>query len=156
MQVQIFTDGSCHTQLKIGGWAVVILYEKEVVEISGYEKNTTHNAMEILSVLKGIDLIEKKLNLPVSEITKIEIISDSQYVVGILDRKEKLKRANFLTQKNTPVRNVELVKELIKKIETLPLVFTKIKAHQKKSDSINYNRVVDKLARAEVRKWVGR
>jgi len=44
-----------------------------------------------------------------------------------------------------------LVKQLIEKIETLPLKFTKIKAHQKKTQEINYNRVVDKLARAEVR-----
>ena len=150
MQIQIFTDGSCHTQLKIGGWAAVILLEKEIFKISGQEKYTTHNAMEILAVLKGIDFLEKKKIL----FSKIEVISDSQYVVRILERKEKLKLANFLTKKNAPIRNKELVKKLIEKIETLPLVFTKVKAHQKKSESINYNRVVDKLARAEVRKAV--
>ena len=147
MQIQIFTDGSCHTQQKVGGWAAVILFENEKIELKGHELETTHNAMELLAVLKALDFLEEKN----SAFTEIEVVSDSQYVVGILNRKEKLKHANFLTKKNNPIRNVDLVKRLIEKIETLPLVFTKIKAHQKKTSQINYNRVVDKLARAVVR-----
>lgn len=149
MQIQIYTDGSCHTQQRIGGWAAIILGEDENIELKGFVKDTTHNAMEILAVLKALDFLEKKPN---TSITKIEIVSDSQYVVRILERKEKLKANNFLTKKNIPIRNVELVKNLIEKIETLPLIFTKIKAHQKATDIINYNRVVDQLARNEVRK----
>jgi len=145
--IQIYTDGSCHTQQKIGGWAAIILFGKEKIELKGHELETTHNAMELLAVLKALDFLEEK-NISFS---KIEIISDSQYVVGILNRKEKLKQANFLTKKNTPIRNVDLVKDLIEKIETFPLIFTKVKAHQKKTQQINYNRVVDKLARAIVR-----
>ena len=147
MQIKIFTDGSCHTQQKIGGWAALIFFEKKKIELKGYELETTHNAMELLAVLKALDFLEEKNNT----ITKIEIVSDSQYVVGILNRKEKLKHANFLTKKNNPIRNVDLVKRLIEKIEILPISFTKVKAHQKKTSQINYNRVVDKLARAEVR-----
>ena len=150
MQIKIFTDGSCHTQQKVGGWAALIFFENEKIEIKGHELETTHNAMELLAVLKAIDFLEEKNN----PITKIEIVSDSQYVVGILNRKEKLKRANFLTKKNNPIRNVNLVKQLIRKIETLPLEFTKVKAHQKKTQEINYNRIVDKLARAEIRELV--
>ncbi len=150
MQVQIYTDGSCHTQQRIGGWAAIIFLEKEMIELKGVEKNTTHNAMEILAVLKALDFLEKKQET--NSISKIEIVSDSQYVVRILERKEKLKANNFLTKKGTPIRNVDLVKKLIHRIETLPLIFIKIKAHQKATDKINYNRVVDKLAREMVRK----
>lgn len=151
MQIQIYTDGSCHTQKRVGGWAAIILGEEKNIELKGCEKDTTHNAMEILAVLKALNFLEKK-HLNNNAFTKIEIVSDSQYVVRILERKEKLKRNNFLTKKNNPIRNVELVKKLIEKIETLPLIFTKIKAHQKATDEINYNRVVDKLAREQVRK----
>ena len=150
MQIKIYTDGSCHTQQKIGGWAAVILFGDKKIEIKGYELETTHNAMELLAVLKGVDFLGEK-NI---DFSKIEIISDSQYVVGILNRKEKLKQANFLTKKNNPIRNVKLVQQLIEKIETLPIVFTKVKAHQKKTQQINYNRVVDKLARSVVRELI--
>ena len=150
MQIQIYTDGSCHTQQRIGGWAAIILGEEKNIELKGFVKDTTHNAMEILAVLKALDFLEK--NASATTYTKIEIVSDSQYVVRILERKEKLKANNFLTKKNNPIRNVELVKKLINRIETLPLIFTKIKAHQKATNKINYNRVVDKLAREQVRK----
>ncbi len=149
MQIQIYTDGSCHTQERIGGWAAIILGKEKNIEIKGFVKDTTHNAMEILAVLKALDFLEKEYN---NTFTKIEIVSDSQYVVRILERKEKLKANNFLTKKNNPIRNVDLVKKLIERIETLPLIFTKIKAHQKATTEINYNRVVDQLARNEVRK----
>lgn len=149
MQIQIFTDGSCHTQQRVGGWAAIIFLEEEIVELKGVKEDTTHNAMEILAVLKALEFLDKKQNKPIS---KIEVVSDSQYVVRILDRKEKLKANNFLTKKGNPIRNIELVKKLIVRIETLPLIFTKIKAHQKATDKINYNRVVDKLAREQVRK----
>lgn len=104
--------------------------------------------MELLAVLKALDFLENEKLV----FSKIEIVSDSQYVVRIIERKEKLKSANFLTKKNNSIRNVELVKKLIEKIESLPLEFTKVKAHQKKTDEINYNRVVDFLARSEVRR----
>lgn len=148
--IQIYTDGSCHTQKRIGGWASIILFQNEKLELKGTVLDTTHNAMELLAVLKALDYLEKQ-SLPYSQ---IEIISDSQYVVRILERMEKLRKANFLTKKNNPIRNVELVKKLIEKIETLPLIFTKIKAHQKKTSTINYNRVVDQIAREEVRRLV--
>ena len=105
--------------------------------------------MEILAVLKALDFLERKQGYT---FTKIEVISDSQYVVRIIDRKEKLKANDFSTKKGNPIRNVGLVKSLINRIETLPLIFTKIKAHQKATEKINYNRVVDKLARDQVRK----
>jgi len=149
MHIQIFTDGSCHTQKKIGGWAAIILFENKKIELEGHELETTHNAMELLAVVKALDFLGKN-NI---SLTKIEVVSDSQYVVGILERKEKLKQANFLTKKNNSIRNIKLVKQLIEKIETLPISFTKVKAHQKKTSEINYNRVVDKLARAVIRKY---
>ena len=146
--IQIYTDGSCHTQKRVGGWAAVILLKENLVKLKGHVLDTTHNAMEILAVLKALDYIEQK-KIPFS---KIEIISDSQYVVRIIERKEKLQKANFLTKKNQAIRNVNLVKNLISRIESMPLKFFKIKAHLKKTDKINYNRVVDHLARNEVRK----
>ena len=35
MQIQIFTDGSCHTQQRIGGWAAIIFLEDEKIELKG-------------------------------------------------------------------------------------------------------------------------
>jgi len=83
------------------------------------------------------------------------IYTDSQYVVGLEKRKEKLKTANFLTDKKVAIRNNEPVKCLIKYMDIYRLHFTKVQAHQKNNGSENYNREVDMLIRKEMRKAVG-
>ena len=86
----------------------------------------------------------------------IEIYSDSQYVVDLVDRKERLKNNLFITKKGTPVQNADLVQNLITLMEEFPLIFIKVKAHQRSTSEINYNREADILVRSLVRSAVGR
>ncbi|MEA3495660.1 MAG: ribonuclease H [Bacteroidota bacterium] len=147
---EIYTDGSCNTELKIGAWAAIILYGSEKIVLTAKEKNTTNNRMELLSVIDAIKFLKNKFE----KIELIKIFSDSQYVVRICERKERLKNNNFLTKKGKDIRNVDLVKELIVIIESMNIDFIKVKAHQKKSDKKNYNRDVDMLSRKIVREEV--
>lgn len=147
---EIYTDGSCNTKLKIGAWAAIILFDDKKIVLSGKEKNTRNNRMELLSVIDAIKFLKNKFE----KIELIKIYSDSQYVVRICERKERLKSNNFLTKKNEDIRNVDLVKELIVIIESMKVDFIKVKAHQKKSDKKNYNRDVDMLSRKIVREEV--
>ena len=104
--------------------------------------------MEILAVIKAINYVDKR-NL---QNCKMEIYSDSQYVVKLLERKEKLKQKKFITNKGTPIQNSDLVQLLITQIETHDLDFIKVKAHQKNGDEVN--REVDIIVRQLVRKKV--
>ncbi len=148
--IEVFTDGSCHTQLCIGAWASVLLINDQKVCLSGVLNNTTHNRMEILAVLKALEYIVKS-NI---SFVKITIVSDSQYVVGLLDRQSKFIKSNFKTNALNDIRNVDLVKELFNYTDKLNVEFIKIKAHQKPTDIINYNIEVDKTCRNLVRKAV--
>jgi len=104
--------------------------------------------MELLSVIKAVEYLnENKLADNI-----IEVYSDSQYVVNLLIRKQKLKLKNFLTKKGTPIQNSDLVQKLIQQIEKHNINFVKVKAHQKNGDIIN--KEVDKLVRQLVRKKV--
>ena len=51
--ITIHTDGSCLTNPGNGGWAAIINDEKEIRKISGSEKNTTNNRMELLAPRAG-------------------------------------------------------------------------------------------------------
>jgi len=149
-KITIYTDGSCHTQHKIGAWASIILIGEDEILLKDYEKNTTHNRMELQAVIKSLEYIRHhKLNY-----CEICIKSDSQYVVRIKDRKEKLKAADFITKKGTDIQNKDLVQQLIFFIETMNLEFVKVKAHQKKTNIRNYNIDVDKISRKLVREYV--
>ena len=145
--VEIYTDGSCHTQLCIGGWAAIVFIGGEKFILSGKEKDTTHNRMEILAVIKAVELVKKKCKT----VSGIKIISDSQYVIGLESRKEKFIDSNFKTKKGNEIRNEDLVRKLLRYTEEIKIDFVKIKAHQKKNGDENFNIEADKLSRKIVR-----
>ncbi len=145
--IEIYTDGSCHTQICIGAWASLILIDDKKINLSGVVENTTHNRMEILAVIKAIDYVVLNFQNNAS----IKIISDSQYVVGLLDRQTKFISSNYKTKAGNDIRNKDLVLQLFHHTDVLNIKFVKIKAHQKPTDIINYNNEVDKICRALVR-----
>lgn len=147
---EVFTDGSCHTQKCIGAWASIVFVDGKKFVLSGKEEATTHNRMEIVAVIKAIEYIQ--INFPA--LKNINIVSDSQYVIGLIGREAKFESKNFLTNSGHEIRNIDLVKELLRLNKGISLQFIKIKAHQKKTDVVNYNIEVDKLCREIVREAV--
>jgi ribonuclease HI len=148
--IELYTDGSCHTQKRIGAWVALLLMGEERLILKGLEKDTTHNRMEVLAVLEAFEfLITEKIDF-----ASVRVYSDSQYVVEICERKEKLKQKNYLTKEGLSIQNADLIKSLVGIIESYPVTFVKVKAHQKKSDSVNYNREVDILVRTYLRQAI--
>jgi ribonuclease HI len=143
--IEIYTDGSSHTQKLIGAWAAIIYYNDSKIIIKQVVVNTNHNRMEMQAVIQAIKFVDTNYS------TNIPIIinSDSQYVVNLVDRKEKLKKNEFITRKGNPVKNLDLVITLIDQIETHEITFNKIKAHVKDGDI--KNREVDLLVRKLMR-----
>ena len=55
MLIKIYTDGACIGNPGPGGWAAIILQEKEKKELFGGEKHTTNNRMELTAAIKGLE-----------------------------------------------------------------------------------------------------
>lgn len=144
---EVYTDGSCHTQKCNGAWASVILIDSQKIILTGTEIETTHNRMELLAVINSIKHILQ--NFPT--VKDIKVVSDSQYVIGLIDRKFKFIKSNYKTKAGIDIRNVDLVKEILALLTFVSVAFVKIKAHQKPNSTINYNIEVDKLSRQLVR-----
>jgi len=81
--IRVYTDGACIGNPGPGGWAAIIVDGRKRKEISGREKSTTNNRMELMAAIKG--LAETP---PGSEVT---IESDSQYLVYTMTRNWKRK-----------------------------------------------------------------
>ena len=146
--ITIFTDGSCHAQLKTGGWASIIIIDDEKIVLEGTTLKTTHQRMELTAVLESLKYLAQKGMI----YQQISIYSDSQYVVDLLKRKNGLLLSNYLTKKSKPVRNTDLVKELIDFMSLSNIRFVKIRSHQKLSDpESRLNREVDVLSRKNMR-----
>ena len=50
----MFTDGSCRGNPGPGGWAVLLRMGGKEREVSGGEKLTTNNRMELLAAIRGL------------------------------------------------------------------------------------------------------
>lgn len=148
----IFTDGSCHPACQVGGWAAIILTGEDKIILKGTAVGTTHQRMELTAVMKAMEHLESEGMLA----RQISVYTDSQYVVNLRHRKEKLKASNFLTKKGWAIQNADLLRVLMKYIEYLNIEFIKVKAHQKSTSGPDFNREVDKLSRKMVRQYVKR
>ena len=147
MKITIYTDGAYSPQYHIGAWAAMLFIGDSTITLNGIEHQSTHNAMELLAILKGIEYIIAR-GLSTDEIT---VVTDSQYAVNLPERKEKLAANNFLTKKGNELRNAALVRRLLDYTAILNIHFVKVKAHQPKTNEPNYNREVDKLVRKILR-----
>lgn len=148
--IEVYTDGSCHTQHRTGAWASVVVYNGNKMELTGECADTTHNRMELIAVIQAIQYADDhKMFAP------IVVYTDSQYATLIPERKEKIKRRNFMTNRGIMMQNADLIERLIHQIETHDIRFIKVKAHQKSNDTITlHNTEVDRMARELVRKQI--
>ena len=134
--IKIYTDGSCLENPGNGGWAAIINDNGNTKKISGNEKNTTNNRMELLAPINAL----KKMNNN-SEIT---IYTDSQYVkLGITEWINKWINNNWQTSKKEDVKNKDLWIELYKLNQSLNIKWNWVKAHA--GDPLNEE--VDMLAK---------
>lgn len=69
-------------------------------------------------------------------------------------RKEKILINDFLTAKGNSLQNAGLIKRFYELLSLAAIEFIKLKAHQKKGVTINYNREADMLARQLLREAV--
>lgn len=149
-EIKVYTDGSCHTALLSGAWAAFIFINGEKKVLSGTEEQTSHHRMELKAVIESILYLTH--HYPLCE--NIQIITDSQYVMGLIDREAKLKTQDFTSKKGNQTRNADLVKQFYSVKSKIKILFTKIKAHQKNSDVPQYNNEVDEFCRNLLRKTV--
>ncbi|MFL2854711.1 MAG: ribonuclease HI [Candidatus Pelagibacter sp.] len=118
----IYTDGSCLTNPGNGGWAAIISQDGKIKKITGSEKNTTNNRMELLAPINALKQIDTK--------SKIEIFTDSQYVkLGITEWINKWVNNNWQTAKKEDVKNKDLWVELYNLNQSLNVKWNWVKAH---------------------------
>ena len=118
------------------------MYKGVKKEISGGNKQTTNNIMELTAVIEGL----KMLKFP----CEVDLYSDSAYVVNAFEQKWIFGwlKNNWKTAGKDPVKNKELWQELYNLTQIHTVNFIKVKGH---SDN-EFNNRCDELARAEIEK----
>ena len=140
-RVVIYTDGACSGNPGVGGWGAVLIYGEAKKEISGAEKMTTNNRMELMGVISALQALK--------EPCIVELYSDSKYVIDALSkgwaRGWKARgwvKNGWKTASGKPVENRELWERLLELQRVHKLDWRKVKGHADNP----YNNRCDKLA----------
>ena len=137
-KVDIYTDGACRGNPGRGGWGAVLVYNGREKELSGGEKETTNNRMELTAAIKALSMLR--------EPCEVTLTSDSKYLIDAITKKwvYSWKAKNWKKSDGSKALNIDLWEELLPLLETHKVTFVWIKGH----NGHEYNERCDKLATA--------
>ena len=143
--IEIYTDGACSGNPGPGGWGVVLLYQGNKKELSGYQPETTNNRMELFAAIQGLAALR--------EPCEVTLYSDSSYLINAFEKHwlDNWQRNGWKTNSKSPVENQDLWKLLLLHVRNHRVRFQKVKGH---SDNA-YNNRCDELAVAAIRSGRG-
>ena len=136
MKYTIYTDGACSGNPGSGGWGAVILdQDKKQNNISGNEKNTTNNRMELMAPIMALKKIKPR--------SEVKIFTDSTYVKnGITEWIKKWEKNDWKNANKKPVKNKDLWIKLNDLCKKYKIDWKWIKGHSNNK----YNDLADDLA----------
>ena len=140
-KVDIYTDGACSGNPGPGGWGVLIEIDNENIELSGGDRETTNNRMELMAAIKALEEIDKDY--------EITLYTDSNYVKdGITSWISNWKKNNWKTASKKDVKNKELWMRLDEAIKDKNISWVWLKGHAGNAG----NEQADYLARSALEK----
>lgn len=134
--VTLYTDGACSGNPGPGGWAGLLMFNGHERVVTGAEKETTNNRMELAAVVESLRVLK--------EPCKVAVHTDSAYIANAFNEGwiENWIKRGWMTAGKKPVKNQDLWKDLLSLMEVHDVSFVKVKGHA--DDELN-NRV-DRLA----------
>ncbi len=137
-KVEIYTDGACRGNPGRGGFAAILVYGKHERIISGGERLTTNNRMELSAAIYGLDALK--------EPCAVTLYSDSRYLVDAINEGWLASwRAAGWRRGKEPLKNVELWQKLDTLLSRHEVEFVWVRGH----DGHSYNERCDQIATGE-------
>lgn len=135
-EVSIYTDGSCLGNPGPGGWgAILMAKDVDTKELSGGEKETTNQRMELTAAIKALEALRSPC--------RVELYSDSAYLVNSVTKGWMSGWKKDGWTKKDGLANVDLWQQLDALLEKHDVTFNWVKGHA----SNPYNNRCDVLAR---------
>ena len=136
-QVEIYTDGACRGNPGRGGWGAILVYGKYERELSGGEKLTTNNRMELLGAISALSALK--------EPCEVTLYSDSKYLVDAFNEGwVDSWRAHGWKRGREELKNPDLWQRLFELTEMHSVKFVWVRGHNGHS----YNERCDALSTA--------
>lgn len=143
--VTLYTDGACSGNPGPGGWGAILEYMGHEKELSGGEKSTTNNRMELTAVIEGLSCLKQPCI--------VELYSDSKYVIDGLEKgwAEGWKKRGWIKSDKKPALNPDLWDKLLSLTNIHQMRYHWVKGH---ADNPKNNRC-DEMAVAQWKRLKG-
>ena len=121
--VTLYTDGACSGNPGPGGWGAILEYNGREKELSGGEKSTTNNRMELTAVIEGLKALK--------EPCIVELFSDSKYVIDGLSKgwAEGWRKNGWKKADKKPALNPDLWGQLLDLVAQHQVRYHWVKGH---------------------------
>ncbi len=141
--VIIYTDGACSGNPGPGGWGAILSYGSAEKELSGGERETTNNRMELTAVIAALSLLK--------EPCQVDLYSDSKYVIDSITKGwvYSWQKKGWRKADKSPALNVDLWEQLLPLLERHQVTFHWVNGHAENEK----NNRCDLLAVAESKKF---
>ena len=153
-ELMLLTDGSVNTRSNIGYGACLAVSEcglsldllRARVKVRRFEhtSSTKLELQTLLWALRDIQALEGK----------VIVYTDSQNIMGLQGRRERLEQNNYRSKKNRRLNNYELYQEFYRMTDQLNCQFIKVRGHQvsnQKDDIDKLFTLVDRASRSALR-----
>jgi ribonuclease HI len=135
--VEIWTDGGCKPNPGPGGWAAILRFGSHEREISGGEKATTNNRMELTAAAAALETLTRPC--------RVLLHTDSEYVRnGVTRWVAGWTRRNWRNSAGDPVANMDLWRRVLDAAKPHDVDWRWVRGHS--GDVMNDR--VDRLATA--------
>lgn len=140
--VNLYTDGACSGNPGPGGYCAILEFGEHIKIVSGSDKLTTNNRMELLAVIEGLKALKKPCN--------VNVISDSKYVCDAINQHwlDSWIAKNWKKSDGKAVLNPELWQQLVELMKIHNVNFRWIKGHA----GHEFNEKCDEIAVNEYKK----
>jgi len=143
--VAVFTDGGCRGNPGPGGWGVVLRYDGRERELSGAERHTTNNRMELMAAIAALEALKRPC--------RVVVTTDSTYVKqGITTWIARWRCNGWRTADGKPVKNADLWQRLERVAAPHQVEWRWVKGHaghpeNERADALA-NQAMDRLGHA--------
>ena len=121
--IELVTDGACSGNPGPGGWGAVLRYNGHEKELSGGERETTNNRMELTAVIMGLSALK--------EPCEVRLVTDSKYVADGITKgwAESWRKNNWRKADKKPALNPDLWEQLLDLIAKHNVTIEWVKGH---------------------------
>lgn len=121
-EVEIFTDGACKGNPGPGGWGAILRSGGKERELSGGEKLSTNNRMELMAAIEALNALKRPC--------RVQLTTDSVYVRdGITKWIHGWRKNGWKTADKKPVKNAELWQALLDACEPHRIEWHWVRGH---------------------------